>query len=277
MTRGRPRTDAIDALYTAPPAAFTGARNALARRLRDAGHTAQALSVGRLRKPTVPVWAINQLARRERGALASFVKAVQRLERAQMGKGGALAEAMAAERAARRDLLARTGAILADAGLRPSTSVTRRMSDTLLATASDPRAREALLRGRLDEEREPPGFGLLEGAVVATRRAGGRERPARAPRGDEAKRAREARVNEERARRQARASTLKAARHARAADRAAAQAENLRRRLQQLESRVQHERELARSGGLEGPQAPRARRRPGGAGAPLEAGHAPED
>ena len=52
----------IARLYAVPLAEFTPARNALAARLRKAGQADEAEAVKALRKPTPPVWAINQAA-----------------------------------------------------------------------------------------------------------------------------------------------------------------------------------------------------------------------
>ena len=66
--------DRLRDLFAVPPAEFTTARDALAKELRAQGRDAEAKEVTSLRRPTAPVWAVNQLARRspaERGALES--------------------------------------------------------------------------------------------------------------------------------------------------------------------------------------------------------------
>src|SRR5437899_2866053 len=58
----------VDTLYAVPLAEFTRRRNELAARLGQAGRREEAAAVRRLRRPSVPVWAINALAVEERRA-----------------------------------------------------------------------------------------------------------------------------------------------------------------------------------------------------------------
>lgn len=60
-------------------------RDALARRLREAGRAAEAAEVARLRKPGPPLWAVNEVARREPEVLARFLDAARQLKRAHFG------------------------------------------------------------------------------------------------------------------------------------------------------------------------------------------------
>ena len=53
----------LDDLFARPLSEFTAARNELARRLRNAGQEDAAAGVQALKKPSVPVWTVNQLAR----------------------------------------------------------------------------------------------------------------------------------------------------------------------------------------------------------------------
>src|SRR5207248_2616268 len=62
-------------LYGLPLAEFTSARNEVARRLKAEGDDAAAEEVRSLRKPTVPVWAINRLARTEPAAVRGLLDA----------------------------------------------------------------------------------------------------------------------------------------------------------------------------------------------------------
>jgi hypothetical protein len=73
----------IRRLYGLPLAEFTPARSALATRLRKAGQQEQAEVVKALKKPTPPVWAINQVARREPAAIRECLDAVTRLRSTQ--------------------------------------------------------------------------------------------------------------------------------------------------------------------------------------------------
>jgi hypothetical protein len=55
--------ESAHALYSLDPNDFVTARDQLAKRLREEGQKDEAKSVKALRRPTVPVWALNQVAR----------------------------------------------------------------------------------------------------------------------------------------------------------------------------------------------------------------------
>jgi len=164
----------LDSLFGLPPGEFTAARNDLARRMKDAGQNAIAARVRELKKPTVPVWTVNQLARRHAKDVEALLTTAERLRTAQeeaLGGGdtAALRAATAAERRALRALTQRASDILAAGGHSPTPAVLDRVSSTLRAAAVEPGAREALAAGRLTEALEATGFGALEGMRVPAR------------------------------------------------------------------------------------------------------------
>jgi len=55
---------ALERLYAAPYQSFTEVRDALARELKSAGNAELSAQLKKERRPTVTVWALNQLARR---------------------------------------------------------------------------------------------------------------------------------------------------------------------------------------------------------------------
>jgi hypothetical protein len=203
----------LDELYGLPLEEWTRARNDLAARLRKAHQGEQADTVKALRKPSVPTWAINQLARREEGRMAALLAAGERLRKAQeqalRGKAvvGDVNAAARTEREAVRDLVNAARSILADVGHPATQPVLDRISQTLRAAAVDESSRAQLEHGRLLEEVAGGGFGSL----VAVR-------PVPRPRTDELREARE-RVKELRGKAKA------LAREAREADAAASRAE----------------------------------------------------
>jgi hypothetical protein len=153
----------LDALFGLPLDEFTPARNALATRLKSAGQAEASAQVRALRKPSLPVWTVNQLARREPEALGQLVEAGRRLRRAQEeafggGTGEAVREATAAEREAVRNLTRRAEQILRDEGRPGTRQALDRIASTLRAAAVEPDAAENLARGRLTAEVEAPGF-----------------------------------------------------------------------------------------------------------------------
>src|SRR5258708_17992760 len=156
---------ALERLYAVAPKDFTRARNTLAAELRQAHDLDAAREVARLRRPSAPLWAVNQLARHARPALERFLDAVDRLRRTQLSDPRGAMEAMRAERVQLEALVQRAEQALAEVGYSPSAEGRRRISDTLLGAAADRRHAEALMHGRLTEELHAPGFDALTGAT----------------------------------------------------------------------------------------------------------------
>ena len=127
----------------------------------------------KLGKPSIPVWAANQLARREPGEVRALLHSGEELRAAQQqalaGKGGAdLQERLGEQRRSVR-ALARLGRdILAGEGRSVSDAIVERIAKTLDAAALDEGARQQLRAGRLTEELEPPGFEALTGMASTT-------------------------------------------------------------------------------------------------------------
>jgi hypothetical protein len=164
----------LDELYALPPADFTRARNDLAQRLKQAGQSAISARVKELRKPTVPIWAVNQLSRRHPKDVEALLEAGEALrlaqEQALAGREPqTLRSATAAEREALRTLTQRAQELLSAEGHSPTAAVLERIAATLRAAAVDPGERERLTAGRLNEELEASGFSALEGMKVAPR------------------------------------------------------------------------------------------------------------
>src|SRR5213080_3167005 len=117
---------ALERLYAVAPRDFTRARNTLAAELRQARELDAAREVARLRRPSAPLWAVNQLARHARPALERFLDAVDRLRRTQLSDPRGAMEAMRAERAQLEALVTRAEQALAEAGYSPSAEARRR-------------------------------------------------------------------------------------------------------------------------------------------------------
>jgi hypothetical protein len=160
----------IDRLYELPLDRFTAARNELARRLKKEGDAEAAERVRALEKPSLPVWAINQLARREKLAVKALVDSTARVRKAQeRALGGAAAQdslrkAQADERDALHELAARVERILGEGGRPATRAVVDRVRSTLRSAAvTDP---AALRRGQLTTELASVGFEALGGVTV---------------------------------------------------------------------------------------------------------------
>jgi len=171
----------LDNLYAAPPTDFTRARNDLAQRLKQAGQVEAAAGVKQLRKPTVPLWAVNQLARRHPDDVRALLDAGERLRVAQQaalrGESQELRTATAEEREILHGLTQRGAELLREAG---HSADTKRIADTLRAAAVDESGRKLLQRGRLSEELEASGFGGFAGMEIPSR-SKPEEKTAKAP------------------------------------------------------------------------------------------------
>jgi hypothetical protein len=160
----------LDDLYAAPPESFIRARNDLAQRLKQAGQADAAARVKQLRKPTIPLWGVNQLARRYPDEVRALLEAGDRLRVAQQaalrGESQALRAATAAERKLLRSLTQRGEELLRETG---HSADPKRIVSTLRTAAVDPAARELLERGRLNDELEATGFGAFVGNEVPSK------------------------------------------------------------------------------------------------------------
>ena len=222
----------VDDLYGLPLDEFVPARTALTRELRKAGKRDEAGEVAALKKPSVAAWAVNQLVRTQRRAVAELFEAGDGLRAAQddvlAGRGDARSLRVAVERE-RTAVDALTGAargLLSSEGQELSDATLGRVSDTLHAAALDDEARQRVRPGRLERELRHAGLGTAAFAVGSTTPAPARAAPSK-PAPDRSA-AREQRIERERAEREraqaradARASEREARRRAERAGRGA--------------------------------------------------------
>jgi hypothetical protein len=148
--------DELDRLYALPLNEFTSARDEIAKRLRAEGERDLADEVKALRKPTVAVWLVNQLARRREVDIKRLLKAGEAL-----GKAQASAKGFAEARGDEQHALERLARAAREAGVGPQAA--DRAVQTLRAASLTEEGRDLLKRGRLTEELEPPGFEALAG------------------------------------------------------------------------------------------------------------------
>jgi len=158
--------DPADHLYGLPLDEFTRARDELAREIRQEGDAARAAEIKQLRKPSVPAWVVNRLARQRELDMQRLVKAGEQLAGAQAGamrgeSGDAFLRARRDEQHALEALAEGAKEILAEAG-RGAAALDRVLA-TLRAGSLTEDGRALLKSGRLTEELEPPGFEALAG------------------------------------------------------------------------------------------------------------------
>lgn len=149
--------DARD-LYGLPLDRFVPERNALAKALRKEGKREQATEVAAVRKPSLAAWAVNQLVRTQRAAVAELFEAGDALQEANSqllagrGDAKALRQALAREREAGSELSEKAKGLLGTAGAQLAPATLERVSETLHAAALDPEARTKVKDGCLDRE-----------------------------------------------------------------------------------------------------------------------------
>ena len=151
--------DEVDALFQLPLAEFTGARNALAAKLKKSGRADEAASVKALSKPSISAWAVNQLYWNHREAFDLLLALAERFHRAQ--KSGKVAD-MRASLDARREVLSELSDIAAsdlrDAGHNPSLDTIHRITTTLEGLSAIASRSDGPRPGRLTHDVDPPGF-----------------------------------------------------------------------------------------------------------------------
>ena len=216
----------LDRLYQLPLSEFTSARDELAKELRAQGERDRAQETKALRKPTAAVWLVNQLAHERELDMQRLLKAGESLTKSQAkaaaGKSPqTFPEARRDEQRALEQLAKAAGEIAGRAGI--GSAAVGKATETLRAASLTAEGRELLKRGRLTEEREPPGFEALTGLEGLVRQpAPAKTKP---PRSDDRAEKRQA-VNEARERvRQLRTEERQLATAARAAARGAERAE----------------------------------------------------
>ena len=188
--RSRASDAYLDQLFETAPEGFVAARNELVAKLDAMGKRKVASEIKALGKPTVPVWAINRLARLEPDKVGALLDAANQLRSAQAralrSKVSAehLRAAAQAEREAVRTLLRSAREVLREANRADAAGLLGRVESTLHAHAVGNQAnRELLRRGRVSREAQALGFaGLLDslGGAIAARqpRAAAVEGPA---------------------------------------------------------------------------------------------------
>jgi hypothetical protein len=168
----------LDRLYAAPLDEFVAVRKEVSVDLADDGHGEEAEAVRALRKPSLPAWAVNQLAREEKPALKRLLDATAAVRRAQGEGRGDYAGARRDLDEAAAELVGAARTVIDRSGKKPTEAMLRRVEQTLRGAAtSQP---DELRRGVLAEEVEPAGFEALLGVAPArpsSRRPSPRARP----------------------------------------------------------------------------------------------------
>jgi hypothetical protein len=162
--------DELDRLYGVDLGDFVAERTRLMGLLRKEGRRAKAQQVQELRKPSLSVWAVNQLARERRKDIDLLLDAAHRLavaQRALLTGGGdrqAFERASTTEREVLNRLSQAARSILAE---RASAATLERVTSTLRAAAASDAARVDLARGRITTDIDLAGFEAFAGGPAS--------------------------------------------------------------------------------------------------------------
>lgn len=152
----------MDELYAALPMEFTRRRDELIKSLRGRGDREAAKQVAALRRPSLPAWAINQLARRDPSAIAELVDVQHSL--AHFTSAAELQALSHKRRQTIARLVDRARDLLTEADRPASKATIDRIVATLLAINA-PEEEERLRKGRLERELTGGGFREVVGTV----------------------------------------------------------------------------------------------------------------
>jgi hypothetical protein len=166
---GRELDEIVRELYVLPPAEFVTARNELVRQARAAGSREVAEGLRQLRRPTRSAWLVNLLASDSR-AMQRLSALGRELRDAQTGLIRTELRNLAEQRRQLiADLLDRTRAHAADAGVRLTPTVLSEVEATLQAALVDLAGALTIRNGRLVRPLSHSGFGPRPRSAVRDR------------------------------------------------------------------------------------------------------------
>jgi hypothetical protein len=141
--------DDIGRLFSVRPADFVGERNATVKKLKAAGHREAAATVEKLPRPTLSVWAVNQIARQDPALVRRLADATAGLQGGNRGGGASYADVLAAHREVLKALRLKAEELLNGAGLPAAPALLSRVVHALRVGISSPESRPLVESGRL--------------------------------------------------------------------------------------------------------------------------------
>lgn len=162
---------ALSELYAVAPDGFVGTRTALVQDAKARGDAALAEEVGRLRRPTVAAWAVNQVVRRRPSLVGRLHDVGGRLRAAQAGLDASAMRDLRSERDGLLAAWAEAAAEVAAVAGRPlAPAALEEVRGTVIAALASGEATEAAVSGHLTRALSYSGFGEvdLSEAVVRT-------------------------------------------------------------------------------------------------------------
>ncbi|WP_255437404.1 hypothetical protein [Cellulosimicrobium sp. TH-20] len=153
----------VDDLFALPLEQFVVARTAAAKRIKASGDAVGAERVGRLTKPTVAAWVVNQVARERPDDVAALVSLGDELRDATADRDRTRLRTL--DRL-RRERVERVVGEVRDAGEIAGRAVSGtaldRLAETLTAAVMDPDAGALVRTGRLSQALQHVGFGIVD-------------------------------------------------------------------------------------------------------------------
>ena len=154
---------AADELYGLALDRFLPRRGELVKAVRAAGDKAAATEIGALRKPTVPAWLVNLVAREAADELRALLELGEQLREAQSQLLGPRIKELSKQANAAVQGLSRRATELAESrGQSVTAAVDRDIEQTLRAALADPQAELAVASGRLTRALAYAGFGEVD-------------------------------------------------------------------------------------------------------------------
>jgi hypothetical protein len=145
--------EAVEALYAGSFDGFVKLRGELAKRLKAAGHLAEAKQMAAARKPTRAAWALNQVVRRDPERIARVVETrADAVASQKNGSADAIRDSARTHREAIGEAVRAARAVLEADGLSLTALQARRLGETLQVLAADDAARATLMSGRLTDD-----------------------------------------------------------------------------------------------------------------------------
>jgi len=157
-------SDDLDSLFATPPAKFIEERKRIVAALKGTGRKDEAKAVEKIPRPSLAVWTVNQIARRDPELVRRLGAITERLRVAAGAEYGAAAAEHRQVLGALRD---RAGEVLGDAGQEVDAHIIQRVSANLRAAAGSADTRATLERGRLERDLEEQDAAALFGIAGA--------------------------------------------------------------------------------------------------------------
>src|SRR5262249_25608804 len=146
-------------LYMLPPEQFVAARDEAVKQAKATGNRRLAAEIGKLRRPTVAAWVVNQLAHQRPEMVGEPLALGEALRSAQRNPRGDQLGELSQQRRAMVSALAREAVGLARREYRRDNLPVAEIEATLMAALADPDVAATVRSGRLIKTVEYTGFG----------------------------------------------------------------------------------------------------------------------